>query len=252
MRKTLIFFLIISQAIISHGQDLKTKKKKVNQQEGTATFYVLANNDTVKQGEYQIKAYSGSRILLKGTYSNNRKVGLWVEQYYGKEYKGPKAIGHYDNDLKTGEWTYFNYKGDTVHIYNWTENKVVYSKLCGTDMKEYKVIEDGKESISKLDCPPSCVTGNDYFLYEFIKDIEEQTRYFEKVGNGLYQLKTKITITIDKNSSITEIAYSTDERKELREIIEEFVKSYKWIPGKKDGKDVTSKFEFSVNLSSQF
>jgi len=237
---------------MSYGQELKTKKKKVDNQEGTATFYVLANNDTVKQGEYQIKAYTGNRILLKGTYSNNKKVGLWEEQYYGKDYKGPKAVGHYDNDTKTGEWTYFNYEGDTVQIYNWTENKVVYSKLCGTDIKEYTVIEDGKESKLNLDCPSTCVTGLNYFLYEFRRDIGEQSEHFKKVGNELYQLKTKISITIDKNYSITDISYSTDEKNELKEIIEKFIKSYKWIPGKKDGKDVTSKFEISINLSSQF
>jgi hypothetical protein len=252
MKKTLIISLLISQTIMLFGQELKTKKKKVDTREGTATFYVLASNDTVKQGDYQIKAYTGNRVLIKGTYSNNKKVGLWVEQYYGKDYKGPKATGHYENDLKTGEWTYFNYEGDTVQIYNWTENNVVFSKLCGTDTKEYMVIEDGKESKLKLDCPPICVSGLNYFLYEFSKNIGEQSSLFKKVGNELYQLKTKISVTIDKNSSITDISYSTDEKNELKEIIEKYIKSYKWIPGKKEGKEVTTIFEFSINLSSQF
>ena len=252
MKKLLIISLLISQTILSFGQEVKTKKKKVDTQEGTATFYVLASNDTVKHGEYQIKAYTGSRVLLKGTYSNNKKVGLWTEQYYGQDYTGPKATGHYDNDIKTGDWTYFNYEGDTLLIYNWTDNKVVFSKLCGTDTKEYTVIIDGVENKSKLDCPPTCATGREYFLYEFMRDIGEQADLFKKVGNELYQLKTKISITIDKNSSVTDISYSTDEKTELKEIIEKFVKSYKWIPGKKDGQAVTTKFEFSVSLSSQF
>lgn len=252
MKRLLIISLLISQTILSFGQEVKTKKKKVDTQEGTATYYVLASNDTVKHGDYQIKAYTGNRVLLKGTYSNNKKMGLWTEQYYGKDYTGPKATGHYDNDIKTGNWTYFNYEGDTVFIYNWTDNKVVFSKLCGTDTKEYTVVEDGKENKSKLDCPPTCVTGREYFLYEFTRDIVEQADLFKKVGDGLYQLKTKISITIDKNSSVTDISYSTDEKNELKEIIEKFVKSYKWIPGKKDGKNVTTKFEFSINLSSQF
>ena len=237
---------------MSYGQEMKTKKKKVDTQEGTATFYVLASNETVKHGEYKIKGYTGNRILLKGAYNNNKKVGLWEEQYYGKAYKGPKATGYYENDIKTGNWTYFNYEGDTVLIYNWTDNKVVSSKLCGTDTKEYTVIEDGKENKSRLDCPPTCMTGREYFLYEFARDIGEEAKHFKKVDNKLYQLKTKISITVDKNSSITDISYSTDEKKELKEIIEKFVKSYKWIPDKKDGKDVTAKFEFSVSLSSQY
>jgi len=252
MKKIFIISLLISQIFVSFGQEMKTKKKKFDTREGTATFYVLASNDTVKQGEYKIKAYTGNRILLKGTYNNNKKVGLWEEQYYGKAYKGPKATGYYENDIKIGDWTYFNYEGDIVLIYNWTENIVVFSKLCGTDTKEYTIIEDGKENKSKLDCPPTCMTGREYFLYEFMRDIGEEAKYFEKVGNEFYQLKTKISITIDKNSTITDISYSTDEKKELKEIIERFVKSYKWIPGKKDGKDLTAKFEFSVILSSQY
>ncbi len=252
MKQSIIIFLIISQTIISFGQEIKTKKKKVNEREGTATFYVLADNDTIKHGEYQIKAYTGSRILLKGVYNNNKKVGFWEEQYYGKDYKGPKASGRYENDIKTGDWIYFNFEGDTVLIYNWTNNKIVFSKLCGADTKEYTIIEEGKEIKSRLDCPPICVTGRDYFLYEFSRDIGEKTEYFKQVGNGLFQLKTKISITINDSSIITEITYSTDEKSELKEIIEKYIKSYKWISGMKDGKYLTTKFEFTVNLSSQY
>ena len=252
MKKLLIITLLFSQTIFLYGQEVKTKKKKVDTQKGTATYYVLASNDTVKHGEYQIKAYSGNRVLLKGTYNNNKKVDLWTEQYYGKNYAGPKATGYYNNDIKSGDWTYFNYEGDTVLIYNWTDNKVIFSKLCGTDIKEYTVIEDNKEYKSKLDCPPTCMTGREYFLYEFTWNIGEHADLFQKVDDVSYQLKTKIIITIDKNSSITDISYSTDEKNELKEIIEKFVKSYKWIPGKKDGQNVTSKFEFSISLSSQF
>jgi hypothetical protein len=252
MKKTLTISLIILHTILSFGQDVKTKKKRKNTNEGTAIFYVLASNDTIKHGDYQIKAYSGSRVLLKGTYNDNKKVGLWTEQYYGKQYKGPKATGYYDNDIKKGDWTYYNYDGDTVLIYNWTENKVVFSILCGSDLKEQTVFEEGKKSITKLDCLPTCSTGSDYFVYEFYRDIAEHVELFNKNSNGVYQLKTKISITIDKNSSVTDISYSTDENNELKEIIEEYINSYKWIPGNKDGHNVTSKFEFSINLSIQY
>lgn len=252
MKKIFIISLLISHSILSFGQDVKTKKKKVDTQEGTAVFYVLTSNDTIKHGDYQIKAYTGNRVLLKGTYNNNKKVGLWTEQYYGKYFKGPKATGNYDNDIKIGEWTYYDYEGNTVIIYDWTENKVVFSKLCGSDLKEYLVLENGKEIKTKLDCLPTCITGSEYFVYEFSRDIAEQAELFKKVSNGVYQLKTKISITIDKDSTVTDISYSTDENNELKEIIEKFIKSYKWIPGNKDGNNVTSKFEFSVNLSSRF
>jgi hypothetical protein len=252
MKKTIFIYLIILNTVLAFGQDIKTKKKKDNTREGTATFYVLASNDSIKHGDYQIKAYSGSRILLKGTYNYNKKVGLWTEQYYGRHFKGPKANGYYDNDIKKGEWTYYNFDGEIVLIYNWTESKVIFSKLCGLDSKEQSVFEDGKETKTKLDCLPSCSTGSEYFTYEFNNKIAEHAELFKKDSNGIYQLNTKISITVDKNSSVTDITYSTDENNELKEIIEKFIKSYKWIPGNKDGHNVTSKFEFSINISTQF
>ena len=252
MKKSFIILFLSILSIMSFGQEFKTKKKKTNEQEGKASFYVLANNDTIKHGAYQIKAYTGSRILLKGHYKMNKKDGLWEEQYYGKRCKGPKATGHYNNDIKVGDWTYFNFKGDTTLVYNWTENRIVSSKLCGTDNKEYRVIENGEEKKIKLDCPPTCMTGYDYFLYEFSRDIGNHSKLFKEVGNKLFQLKTKISITIDKNCSVTDISYSSTENSELTTFIESFIKSYRWIPGMKDEKYLTTKFEFSVNMSSQY
>jgi hypothetical protein len=134
--KKLILICFILQTFVFFGQEFKTKKMQAKTHNGTAEYYVLANNDTIKHGEYQIKAYTGYRILLKGRYNQNKKVGLWKEQYYGTEYKGPMASGYYENDVKTGNWVYHNYKGDTAQIYNWTENKIVFSKLCGTDKRK--------------------------------------------------------------------------------------------------------------------
>ncbi len=252
MKILFTIFFLTTFLIISFGQDTKTKKKKLDGQEGTATFYVLASNDSVKQGEYVVKAYTGNRLLLKGSYENNLKEGLWVEQYYGKEYKGPKAQGYYKQNLKIGNWTYFNYTGDTVQVYDWTNNKLIYFKGCGIDDKEYSIIENGITSNTKLDCPPTCISGQHYFLYEFSRDIGERADLFKKSGNGLYELKTKITITIDKNFTVSNVSFSTDEKDELKKIIEDYIKKYKWLPGLKNNNYVSTNFVFSVNLSSQF
>ena len=250
--KKIFIILILFVSLISMGQEIKVKKKKENEEEGKATFYVLKDNVTIKHGLYQIEAYTGSRILKKGQYINNKKIGLWQEQYYGKEYKGPKASGNYDNDLKIGNWVYYNYDGDTMQIYNWTENKILFFKPCGIDQKEYTIIINGNEIKSKLDCPPTCVSGQHYFLYEFRRHITDYSESFKKIDDGLYQLKTRIIISVDNNSNVTEISYSTDENRKLKDIIEKFVRSYKWIPAKKDGENVTSRFEFSIALTSQF
>jgi hypothetical protein len=233
MKKSIILILFIWQAFLSFGQELKTKKMKVDEAEGVATFYVLASNDTIKHGTYQIKAYTGNRILLSGTYANNKKVGFWTEQYYGESYAGPKAAGNYDNDIKIGNWTYFNYQGDTVMIYDWTDFKVILNKYCQTNPLN--------------NCPPTCATGRDYFLYEISGYIEEQLMNFE-----IPEFRTKISITVDKNGAVSDISFSTNEKPQLVIGIEEFIKSFRWIPGRENSEEATSKFEFSIDISNQF
>lgn len=252
MKKTIMITLLISQVMMSFGQDLKTVKKKENEREGKATFYVLASNDTIKHGDYKVKSYMGSRIVLKGQYNNNSKVGLWVEQYYGGFYKGPKATGYYENNKKVGEWIYFTYDGDTAQIYNWSLNKLISLNLCGVDTFKHTVIENGIESKHKLDCPPTCASGIHYFFHELDKVIINRDDLFKNIDNYTHQFKTEISFTLDKDSTITIVSFSTEENKELKEIIEKFIKSYNWIPGKLEGKEVTTKIVYSVDFSSMY
>jgi hypothetical protein len=234
-----------------YGQEYKTKKKKENTPEGTAYYNVLATNDSIKHGTYMIKAYSGNRVLLEGNYALNKKVGLWNEQYYGKYYAGPKATGNYKDDIKIGKWCYFDYNGDTAQIYDWSGDSIVYFKSCGNDKKEYFVIENGNEIKTQLDCPPTCIGGLHYFLYEFKNKIGDYSIFFNNTGNGLCELNTNIGITVDSKSSVIDISYTTEEKNELKEIIEKYIKSYQWFAGKKDGANVTAKIYFSIRLSIQ-
>lgn len=250
MKKIIILFLLLSHALFSFAQEIKTIKKKLNEQYGKAVYYVLADNDTVKHGLYIMKAYTGTRLLYKGNYDHNKKTGFWEEKYYFTNYKGPKASGHYENDQKTGKWVYFGALGDTVQIYDWTERKMVFFKSCGTDTTEYAVIENGIEKKSRLDCPPTCVSGLDYFLFEFERDAD--VTQFEEIGNKLYQLKTTISIQIDENNSVQAVSFSTNESQELKDSIEKYIRTFQWIAGKKDGKNISSTFKFSINTSSQF
>jgi hypothetical protein len=250
MKKITLLFLLISNALFSYGQELKTIKKKVEEQYGKAVFYVLADNDTVKHGLYLMKAYTGTRLLYKGNYDHNKKVGFWEEKYYFTNNKGPKAQGYYENDQKIGKWVYFSFSGDTVQIYNWTDRKMVFLKSCGTDTTEYTIIENGLEKKSRLDCPPTCISGLDYFLYEFERDVDETK--FKEVGNKLYELKTKISILIDENNSVMNVSLSTNESAELKDFIEQYIRSFEWIAGKKDGQNIASTVTISINTSSQF
>jgi hypothetical protein len=110
---------------------------------------------------------------------------------------------------------------------------------------------NGKKFKSKLDCPPQCVADHDYFLYKLIEVVSENSKLLKKVGYSLYEINTTINVTVDKNSTVTEIAYSTDESNEVKEFIENYIKSYKWIAGKKNDKNVTSKYEFLLGYSCQ-
>lgn len=250
MKKTLLAFLLISQALLSYSQELKTIKKKQNEQYGKAVYSVLADNDTIKHGLYLMKAYTTTRLLYKGNYKLNKKEGLWSEQYYGTNYKGRRAIGYYDNDVKTGKWVYFGGQGDTVQIYDWSANQMIYFKSCGTDTMAYTIFENGAEQKSRLDCPPTCVSGLDYFVYEFDRDADATK--FQEVGNKLYELHTKISIQINEQNEVTGVSFSTNESAELKDFIEKYIRSFRWLAGKKNNRTIASKLEFTIHMSSQF
>lgn len=264
MNKLILILLVLSNTITLFGQELIQKTEHVNNPEGIAYFYVLKSKPHIKHGEYVIKNYSDEKsdnkeeidttrhTYVTGTYANNKKVGLWKERFESNECAGPKSSGYYENDLKVGEWFYFDCAGDTSQIFNWSENKLVFSKACGEDTSLYTVVEDFNETQQQLDCPPSCASTLVHFQNYFCNEVNIYRDQFKRTGFNTYTLKTTITITIDKNTSITEIAYSNRQSQKIKNIIEKIIKEYQWIPAVNDGKNVTSKFSFSINLSVRY
>jgi len=159
MKHLLLTCALILNVFFVFSQEPKLIKKKENLQNGSAKFYVIKDKDSVKHGEYIVTAYSGNRKLVEGQYNYGKKTGIWIERYYGKEYKGMKSYGEYQNDSKVGKWIYFNSKGDTSQIYNYSKGELIYAKDCGTDTANYLTIINNIEIQQKLNCPPMCLSA---------------------------------------------------------------------------------------------
>jgi hypothetical protein len=245
-----ITFLLIT--VISFGQ--KLKKKKENKGSGKATFYVLKSDPTIKHGEYKIKAYSGSAILLSGTYSYGKKVGEWTERYYRKG-RELKSVGEYKNNLEVGKWSFYNPKGELIQEYDFDKNELIKSRECG-DNKTYEVYINEKLAKSTLDCPASYIGGREALTYELYKKI---TRSFDFQSNSKGRTKidinNSVSFFIDEKGEIDNIQFKKEiEIPKLKEFIETQIleRKGKWIAGKLNESKVKSKIEIGIRLKLMF
>jgi|GEM_PF-5186663 len=103
--KNIIFIFVFSSSIFfSYSQELNLKKKQNIIDNGLVeSYFVLKNNKKIKQGEYELK-YNG-KTIQKGSYSNN---------------------------IKTGDWYYFNPNSKLDFIYNY-DSLAIVSDTVGKD-----------------------------------------------------------------------------------------------------------------------
>ncbi len=245
-----ITFLLLT--VTSFSQ--KLKKKKENKGNGKAIYYVLKSDQSVKHGEYKIKAYSGSAILLSGTYSYGEKVGKWTEKYYRKG-RELKSVGEYKKNLKVGKWSFYNPKGELVQEYDFDTNELIKSIECG-EKKDYDVYINEKIVKSILECPPSYIGGKEALTYELYKKISYSFDFkSNSEGRTKIDIDNSISFFIDEKGDIDNIKFAKKvEIDKLKEFIEKQVleRKGKWLAGSLNGSKVKSKIEIKFRIKLMF
>lgn len=239
MKKCLLLILILAATNLI-AQDVK--KQKENTRNGTAKYYVLKSDMLTKHGEYTIKAYSGSTILVSGNYSYGKREGLWVERYYLQS-RNLKCKGKYREDKKIDKWSYYNFRGELVQVYDHSKKLLLESKECGknNETEYYK----GEELVKgKLDCPPSIIGGKELYINELTEEIMSFRFPINERGRTHVELNNKISLFVLENGEIENIQfYEPVENKELRAFIESKImeRNGDWIPGSKNSENVKAK-----------
>ena len=247
MRKIFTISILLF-TVLSFGQDVK--KKKENTRNGKATYYVRKSDMKTKHGEYKIKAYSGSAILVSGTYSNGKKEGLWTERYYSKG-RNLKSSGNYQNDKKIGKWIFYNMQGEIVQEYDFNKNELITSTECGDEL-EYDVYLDNELTKIKLDCPPSYIGGKEFLTYELTQKITASFPFkINEKGRANIKFNNVISFFIDKNGNVENVEFKDKvENSELEKFIRDLIKERKgeWIAGKLNNEKVKAKMKIGIGF----
>lgn len=110
MNKGLAILYILTITIAASGQETKQVKKDNGNFGDLEIYNVLKSDKNVKHGPYEkYFKYSnpltqGKLLTERGQYDNNKKTGTWTF-YWGENDMTSK--GSYDNDLRTGNWEYY-------------------------------------------------------------------------------------------------------------------------------------------------
>lgn len=250
--KRIITILLIIVSTTLFGQDVKKVKESTNY--GKATFYVLKSDMTTKHGEYSIKGYTGSELIVEGNYSNGKKDGIWTERYYQKG-RNLKSKGKYENDIQVGKWTFYDFKGEIVQEYDFDNNILIMSKECRTD-KEYDVVIEDKFAKSKLDCPPSYIGGYSFLIYELNQKIMLSFNFpINEKGRTEIKINSDISFLLKKDGTIENIQFSEPlENEKLKEFIKTQIseKQGKWLVAELNGSKLDSKMNISIKINIMY
>lgn len=254
LHKLTLIILFFNLTIHSYGQDQKVIKKKEDTENGKATYFVLQSDPMTYHGRYYIVAWTGNEKIVDGNYLFGKKQGLWTERYYRvSKKKGPKSIGQYKDDLKTGKWIYFSISGDTSQVYDYTTNELIYSNECNQDINYNTKTENGFVKL-KLDCPPIFKGGRDILFTDLTQQALVYPKQLEELGMHTFEINTKVILTIDTTGKVSKILFSKQIGYGYEEKIEKWVleNGNDWIPGELNKQKVEAQVEIPIRQRFQF
>ena len=194
----------------SYGQETILKEKKGE------SYYVLKDNPKVKHGVYQLTMKK--KIIEKGQYDNDKKVGLW--EFYDME-------------------------GNLEQKYDYSKKELIFnieSKTFGG----YKIIVDGKTTEDIPDSPPVFIGGTTRYK-RFIKD---NMKYPSESKTRGTEGKEFIIARLSKDGEISDIkvykGVAFDMDKEALRLISELPKE--WVPGKNKNENVDVSFFLPIEF----
>lgn len=214
-----LFFFLFFNLFIPHwkveAQDLKRKKK------GNETFYVLANDPNIKQGDY--RKVSGKVDRIKGQYDSNKKVGFW--EYYDRNGK-LEQIYDYDNQQLIES----NSPRSSEQEFYLTDGR----KLQGFDFEQVPLPIGGwsmffEDVVESFALPKNVQSDGQFYSWAFLFWVNEEGKL----------INVELEDSRGENDEIGMQA--------MQELLKN--KAFKWIPAVYNGKKV--QFGFKVPVSKR-
>jgi TonB family protein len=235
---TIFPFVMLGQQTVQ----LTAVKEKTFDKE---VYSVLKSDTTIKQGSYRLFTL-GNELKQEGFYKNGQKDSSWTEyQWVGKN-KVLKAKGCYQQDVKTGIWEFYNFKGLPEQRYDYSRKELTF---CQPDdsLREYQLLLDTGTLKTKLDRPPVYIGGTATLLDEINLNIKYPDIAVENDIVGMVY----IAFTIDKTGKTSNYRVLKGIGAGCNESALEAVKMIPecWLPGILQGKAVTVEYRLPIRFT---
>jgi TonB family protein len=239
--KSLTLCALFLAAIVNHSFSQKTKKITKNSGEKynntTDVFYVLADDETVKHGNFRIT--SGGKKVIEGYYNMDKKDSVW--KCFGRT---GKLLSEkiYVQGEKKGVWSFYTSDGKPEWQYDF-ENKTGTNEKAKPLSYAYQN-ENGDWVKEKADVDPKWLVSND----EWQSFLNRTLRYPQDALDTEAQGTPLIEITIDENGNVVNYAVSKSVHRALDEEALRVVKAFQpeFVPAEKNGKRVKTKVELPI------
>jgi len=217
----------------------------------------------VLDGLYQEKWDDGT-IVQKGMYSDNKKVGEWIEN--------ETESGFYQKGVRIGEWKVYDDDSSVVRVENYEYgqlhgDQITFDSLgtvvSKTKFRYGKSMETKPDSIKKhseeLPRFPGC--ENLGLEPEELKECSQRKllefiymniKYPPSSRKKDIQGEAKVQFVINKDGSITDIKVLRGVAKDIKEELVSIINRMpKWRPGMQDGEPVRVQFILPVRFQLQ-
>ena len=231
---------------------------------------------TIKNGRY-IEYWDDGTVNRKGSFTNNKKSGMWVD-YAGYS----KGKGEYINGKKNGLWVSIDSLGNKIDEFNFKENK--FHGDFKKWNKDGKLIMEGVYNMGELVSEKIYVEDEGEANKEEFKIVETMPRFpSEKCdklvgkeqkacsdeamlrfiyGNIKYPAKAReqsvqgmaiVEFVVEKDGSISNVKSKRGICKEIKDECLRIVKTMpNWHPGMKDGESVRVHFNLPVKFKLEY
>ena len=242
------------------------------------TLIILSSNFSFSQKIKQKTKYYGGKkdIFFQTKIKGDGKVKVGEFKRYMTSNHKPDILvqrGQFENNKKTGIWTYYNSIGDSIFAYNFDIDSVMYfNKNVKRDIKRYRkffskrsenvyatsynfLIDNGFDITNNIS-KPIFIEGDFEFYDILFASVLKSIKYFDsnnRTGmiNYTNNFNNLIVLKISKSGKLIDVGISAPYNNQLRSLKNILLEqNLKWVPAYKDNTTVDYELTIPVFCNS--
>lgn len=210
---SILFFISLPSFGQPARKTVKAKSRYLLEQ-----YEVLASNDTLRTGSYRRYFREGDVLLEEGQYENNQRTGIW---------------------------TFYDGTGKPELVYDYSSKRVLANNRIKIDSTGI-IDQEGQRMAVRLIPPPTCLVS----LYQVTGILVRESRLPAHLQRaGVSELTYQIVVTVSSAGAHYRVITSHTDNEFSRNARESALLAFKdvqWLPGSYQGREVTSIYALPV------